>query len=138
MRGSAAQARLFGAVGARGVLAVLEVVADLVEALLRDEVLAIRAQVAAVDEGVDEGVGVRAQGPAAGDAADAFEAEGVPDAARGDVGLVDEVEDRVGVALGWGVSLTGQEGAGEEDIAREGIGGSGGAEHVRKGLREKR
>ena len=33
------------------------------------------------------------------DSSDAFEAKGVPDAARGDVGFVDEVEDGVCVAL---------------------------------------
>jgi len=98
--GGGAQAALLGAVGAVGVLAVLEVEADLVEALLGDEVFALGAQVAAVDDGVDELVRVRAQVAAAFDAPDPFEAEGVPDAAGGDVGFVDEVEDGVGVALG--------------------------------------
>ena len=98
--GGGAQAALLGAVGAVGVLAMLEVEANLVEALLGDEVFALGAQVAAVDDGVDELVRVRAQVAAAFDAPDPFEAEGVPDAAGGDVGFVDEVEDGVGVALG--------------------------------------
>ena len=79
-----------------------EVEADFVEALFGDEVFAVGAEVAAVDDGVNEVVGVGAEGAAAFDAADAFEAEGVPDAAGDEVGFVDEVEDRVGVALGVG------------------------------------
>lgn len=89
VRGGAAQPALLRTVGARGVPAVLKVVADLVETLLGDEVLALRGELAAVDYGVDEAVRVRAEGAAAGDAPDAFEAERVPDAGRGDVGFVD-------------------------------------------------
>jgi len=78
---------------------VFQVIPNLIEALFGDEVFTFRAEVAAVDEGVDEGVGVGAEGAAAFDAADALEAEGVPDADGGGVGFVDEVEDAVGVAL---------------------------------------
>ncbi len=76
-----------------------QIESDFVEAFLGDEVFSFWSEVAAVDYGVDEFVRVRAEVPAAFDAADAFEAEGVPDAAGGDVGFVDEVEDGVGVAL---------------------------------------
>lgn len=105
--GGGAQAGLFGAVGAVGVAAVLEVELDLVEALLADEVVCVTtsaagSQVAPVDDGVDEAVRVAAQAAAALDAADALEAQGVPDAAAGDVCLVDEVEDAVGVAQARG------------------------------------
>jgi len=77
----------------------LQIIPNLIEAFLGDEIFALGAQVAAVDDGVDEGVWVRAESAAALDAADALEAEGVPDAARREVGFVDEVEDGVGVAL---------------------------------------
>ena len=99
VRRRAPQATLFCAIRAVGVFGVLEVKPDFVEALLGYEVLAFRAQVAAVDDGVNEGVRVGAQVAAGFDAADALEAKGVPDAAGGDVGFVDEVEDGVGVAL---------------------------------------
>lgn len=72
--GGAAEAAFLGAVGAGRVFAVFEVEADFVEALFGDKVFAVRAQVAAIDDGVDEVVGVGAQSPAAFDAADAFEA----------------------------------------------------------------
>lgn len=101
MRGGTPEPTLFRAIGARGVGAVFEVVADFVKTLFGDEVFAFGAEVAAVDDGVDEIVGRGAQVAAAFDAADAFEAEGVPDAAGGDVGFVDEVEDGVCVALYW-------------------------------------
>ena len=71
----------------------LEIKTDLVEALLGDEIFALGTEIAAVHDGVDEGVRVGAQVAAAFDTADAFEAKGVPDAAGGDVGLVDEIED---------------------------------------------
>jgi len=99
MRSRAPQPAFLRAIRAAGIGAVFEVVADFVEAFLGDEVLALGAEVAAVDDGVDEVVGGGAQVAAGFDAADAFEAEGVPDAAGGDVGFVDEVEDGVGVAL---------------------------------------
>ena len=99
VRRGAAEAAFLRAVRPRGVFAVFEVEADFVEAFFGDKVFAVGAEVAAVDDGVDEVVGVGAQRAAAFDPADAFEAEGVPDAAGGDVGFVDEVEDRVGVAL---------------------------------------
>ncbi len=99
MRSRAPQPAFLRAIRAAGIGAVFEVVADFVEAFFGDEVLALGAKVAAVDDGVDEVVGGGAQVAAGFDAADAFEAEGVPYAAGGDVGFVDEVEDGVGVAL---------------------------------------
>lgn len=99
MRRRAPQPAFFRPVRPVGVFAVLEIEADLVEALFRDEVFALGAQVSSVDDGVDEFVWVGAQVSAGFDAADAFEAEGVPDSAGGEVGFVDEVEDGVGVAL---------------------------------------
>lgn len=47
-------------VRAVGVFGVLEVESDFVKALFGDEVFAFRAEVAAIDDGVDEGVGVGA------------------------------------------------------------------------------
>lgn len=99
MRRGAAQAALLRTVGASGVLVVLEVVAYLVEALLGDKLFRIAAEFAAVDDGVDEAVRVRAKVAAAGDAADAFEAEAVPDAGGGDVGFINEIEDGVPITL---------------------------------------
>lgn len=77
----------------------LQIIAYLIKAFFTHKVFAFGTQVAAVDDGVDEGVWVRAESAAAFDAADALEAEGVPDAARREVGFVDEVENGVGVAL---------------------------------------
>ncbi len=99
MRRRAPQSTLLRPIRARGIFPMFQVIPDLVEALFGDEVFALGAEVAAVDEGVDEGVRVGAEGAAAFDAADALEAEGVPDADGGGVGFVDEVEDGVGVAL---------------------------------------
>lgn len=99
MRGGAAQAALLRAVGAVGILAVLEVVLDLVEALLAHQLLGLAGgQVPAVDDGVDEAVRIALEVAAALDAADALEAQRIPDLARRHVGLVDEVEDAVRVA----------------------------------------
>ena len=58
MGGGAAEPRLLRAVGAVGVFGVFEVEANLVEAFLGDEVLAFWSEVAAIDEGIDEGVRV--------------------------------------------------------------------------------
>ncbi len=99
VRRRTSQAALLSAVGAVGVFAVLEVEADLVETLFRDEVFTLGAKVAAVDDGINEVVRVGPQVAAGFNAPDAFEAKGVPDTAGGDVGFVNEVEDGVGVAL---------------------------------------
>lgn len=60
VRGRATEPAFFRPVRPVRVLAVLEVEADLVEALFGYEVFALRTQVAAVDDGVDEFVRVRA------------------------------------------------------------------------------
>jgi hypothetical protein len=60
MRGRAAQSTFLRAISPVGVFGVLEVESDFVKALLRDEVFAFGAEVAAIDDGVDEGVGVGA------------------------------------------------------------------------------
>lgn len=60
MRGRAAQSAFLRAIGPVGVFGVLEVESDLVKALFRDKVFAFGAEVAAVDYGVDESVGVGA------------------------------------------------------------------------------
>lgn len=99
MRGGAAQAALLCAISAVGILAVLEVVLDLVEALLAHQLLGLAGcQVPAVDDGVDEAVRIALEVAAALDAANALEAQRIPDLARRHVGLVDEVEDAVRVA----------------------------------------
>ena len=77
----------------------LEVEADFVEALLGDEIFAFGTEVTAINYGVNELAGVRAEIAAGLDAADAFEAEGIPDTAGRHISFVDEVEDGVGVAL---------------------------------------
>lgn len=100
MRRRTPESTFLRAVRTVGVFGVLEVKSDFVKALFGDEVFAFGAKVAAIDDGVNEGVRVGAQVSAGFDAADAFEAKGVPDTAGGEVGFVDEVEDRVGVALG--------------------------------------
>lgn len=95
----AAQPALFGAVCPVGVFAVLEVESYFVEALFADELFALsRSQVPAVYDGVNEPVRMASQVAAGFDAADAFEAEGVPDTTRRHVGFVDEIEDAVRVA----------------------------------------
>lgn len=95
-----AESVLFRGISVAWILAGLEVILDPLEAPLVVGVLLLVAQVAAVDDGVDEvALGLGGEVAAAGDPPDALEAQRVPDAARSDVGLVDEVEDGVGVAL---------------------------------------
>ena len=106
MRRRAPKSALLRTISPVGVFCMLEIEPDFVEALLGDEIFTFRAKIPAVDDGVDEGVRVGAQIAAGLDAANTFEAEGVPDAAGGDVGLVDEVEDGVGVALGEFSAMT--------------------------------
>lgn len=57
-----------------GVFGVLEIKPYFVEALFGDKVFAFGAEVAAIDNGVDQGVGVGAQVSAGFDTSDAFEA----------------------------------------------------------------
>ena len=99
MRRCTPQTALFGAVCSVGVFSVFEVEADLVEALFGDKVFALRTEITAVDDGINKLVRVGSEVAAAFHAANAFKAEGVPDAAGGEVGFIDEVEDRIGVAL---------------------------------------
>lgn len=95
-----AESVLFRGISVAWILAGLEVILDPLEAPLVVGVLLLVAQVAAVDDGVDEvALGLGGEVAAAGDPPDALEAQRVPDAARSDVGLVDEVENGVGVAL---------------------------------------
>lgn len=69
-------------------------------AALRSEIIgvAVLHQVAAKHNRVHEAVGVALEVAAALDTSDALEPKGVPNLARGDVGLVDEVEHGVCVA----------------------------------------
>jgi hypothetical protein len=85
-------------VRAVGVLPILEVEADLVEALFGC-VLFVLTEISTIDDGIDKLAWERLEVAAALDTTDALEAECVPDATGGDVGLVYEVEDGVGVAL---------------------------------------
>lgn len=93
----ATQSGFLGAVGPVRIFAVLEVELDLFETLFTHEFVtffaaaAAQREVAPVNDGVDEAVWVGFELAAAGDAADALEAEGVPDAAGRDVRLVHEV-----------------------------------------------
>lgn len=99
VRRRAAEPAFLGAVSAVWVFVVLEVVFDLVETLFTHEFVALAGrQVPPVDDGVDELARVALEVAAALDAADALEAQRVPDLARRHVGLVDEVEDAVRVA----------------------------------------
>jgi len=99
VRRRAPQAALLCAVGAVGVFAVLQVKANLVKSLFRDEVFTLGSKVSAVDDGIDEVIRVGAQVAAGFNAPDAFKAQGVPYTAGSDVSLVDEVEDGVSIAL---------------------------------------
>jgi hypothetical protein len=96
--GCGPQTAFFGTVGTIGVFAVLEVEANLVKALFGDKVVVL-AQVAPIDDGVDELPRVRLEVATALDAPDALEAQGVPDAARCEVSFIDKVEDGICVAL---------------------------------------
>ena len=60
---------------------VLEIKAYLVEALFGDKVLPLWSQISSVDDGINESVAVRAEVATSFNAADTFEAEGIPDAA---------------------------------------------------------
>ena len=57
-----------------GVFSMLEIKSNLVEAFFGDKIFALGTEIAAVDDGIDEGVGMGAQVTAGFDAADAFEA----------------------------------------------------------------
>ena len=103
MRRSRPQSTLLRPVRPVGVFSMLEIKPDFIEAFFGDEIFALGTEVAAVDDGVDKGVGMGAQVAGGSNAPDSFESEGVPDAAGGEVGFVDEVEDGVGVALGEGL-----------------------------------
>lgn len=95
MRSCATKSTLLGSVGSAGICAILQIEANLVEALFGDEVFAFWTEVAAVDYGVYELVWMRSEVATGFDAADSFEAEGIPDAAGSNVGFVDEIKDRV-------------------------------------------
>lgn len=81
MRSGAAKSALFRSVGSAGVGAVFEIIAYLVETFFGHKVFAFRTEIAAVNDGVDEVVWMGAKVAAGFYAADAFEAESVPDAA---------------------------------------------------------
>jgi hypothetical protein len=81
MRSGAAQSAFLCSVGSAGIGAVLEVVAYLVESFFGHKIFTFGTEIAAVDDGVDEIVWMGAEVTAGFYAADAFEAEGVPDAA---------------------------------------------------------
>lgn len=81
MRSGAAKSAFLRSVGSAGVGAVLEIIAYLVETFFGNKVFAFWAEIAAVDDGVDKVVWMRAEVSAGFYAADAFEAESVPDAA---------------------------------------------------------
>ena len=96
--GRRAQAAFLCAVGSVWVFAVLQVEADLVEALFRHKVVVL-PQIAPVYDGIDKLAGIRLEIAAALDAPNALEAQRIPYPARCEVGFVDEVEDGVSVAL---------------------------------------
>ena len=99
VRGCTAQARFFGAISTIWVFSMLEVEAYLVETLFRDKVFAFGTKVTTVYNGINELVWMRAKITAGFDAANALEAQSVPYSARRDIGLVDKVEDRIGISL---------------------------------------
>ena len=94
------QATLLRPIRTIGIFCMFEIESDFVEPFFRDKIFAVRAEVTTVDEGVNEGVGMRGKVAAGFDAADTFEAKSVPNSARGDISFVDEVEDGVCVTLG--------------------------------------
>ena len=81
MCGRTPEPALFRAICAIGILSVLQVEFDLVEPFLADKILAFRAQVAAIDDGIDELVWVGFEIAATLDPPDALEAQSVPYAA---------------------------------------------------------
>lgn len=76
----------------------LEIEANFVETLLGNEIFAFRTKISAVNDGIDKLiVGTKISGTF--DTPDSFEAQGVPYAARCNVGFVNQVENGVCVAL---------------------------------------
>ena len=76
---------------------------DLAITIVAGGVVAVRgrcAEIPSVDDGIYEPHRVRPELTGAWNPPDLLEAELVPDAARGHVGLVDQVEYRVGITLG--------------------------------------
>lgn len=112
----APKSTLLGPIGSLGIFAVLEVVLDLIESLLADRLIILHSQVAPVDDGVDELIRIGFEVPTSLDTTDSLESERVPDAPRGDIGLIHEIKDRIGVTL----SVTLNEPASlRSDIAQE-------------------
>ena len=74
MRGSAAEARLLGAIGALRISAVLQIKPDLVETLLGHIVLGFGTQVSTIDDSVYQLLRMRPQVTSALHATDALEA----------------------------------------------------------------
>ncbi|KAL8954946.1 MAG: hypothetical protein Q9183_006856 [Haloplaca sp. 2 TL-2023] len=61
---------------------------DLVKSLFADKVLALRTEIAAVDDGVNKLIWIGAQVPATLDATYTLEAKSVPDTTRSDIALM--------------------------------------------------
>ena len=76
-----------------------KVESNLVEAFFGNVVLSFRAKIAPVDNRIDKSFWIRSQITARLHPADAFEAKSIPDAAGGDIGFIDQVEDAVSIAL---------------------------------------
>ena len=99
MGGSRAKSRFLRTVGAVGILAMFEIETDLIKAFFAYEIFPVGTEVPAVDDRVDEFIGVRAQITTAFDTTNTFKTKGVPDSTGSDISFVDEIENRVRVAL---------------------------------------
>ncbi len=106
MRRRASQPAFFGAISTVGVFAELQIKLDLIEAFFTHEIFALWAEVAAIDDGINQLVRIALQVATAFDSSDSLEAKSVPDTARCDVGFVDQIENRVRIAkLGSPVNI---------------------------------
>ena len=81
MRGRASQSALFRSVGTIRVFTLFKIEAYFIKTFLRNKIFAFWTEVTAVYNGVNELIRMRTQITGSFDAADALEAEGVPNAA---------------------------------------------------------
>src|ERR1700737_3579182 len=101
MRRCASQPAFFGAISTVGIFAELQIKLDLIEAFFTHEIFSLWAEIAAIDDGINQLIRVTLQVSTPLDSPNSLEAEGIPNAARCDIGLIYKVENRVRVAKLW-------------------------------------
>lgn len=99
MRCRTAQPALLRAISPSRVFGVLEIVSNLVEAILRDGILSLRAKISPVDDRINIVPRVGQESASPRNLANSFEPESIPNTTRRNVALVDQVEDGVRIAL---------------------------------------